>query len=86
MDFFEISRWAIKKMKLFLLYWRRIVFAKNHFKCPWYKKIRANICGGFLADHFTTSTTTTKASTFPNSTGIVQDTSTNLLISYAITR
>ena len=50
MDFFEISRWAIKKMRLFLLYWRRIVFAKNHFKCPWYKKIRANICGGFLAD------------------------------------
>ena len=52
MDFFEIARWAIKKMKLFLLYWRRIVFAKNHFKCPWYKKIRANICGGFLADQW----------------------------------
>ena len=52
MDFFEIARWATKKMKLFLLYWRRIVFAKNHFKCPWYKKIRANVCGGFLADQW----------------------------------
>ena len=52
MDFFKFTRWAIKKMKLFLLYWRRIVFAKNHFKCPWYKKLRANICGGFLADQW----------------------------------
>ncbi|MBQ1959835.1 MAG: hypothetical protein II354_05335, partial [Firmicutes bacterium] len=52
MDFFEFARWGEKKAKLFLLYWRRIVFAKNHFKCPWYKKLRANICGGFLADQW----------------------------------
>ena len=50
MDAFTFVRWAVKKMKLFVLYWRRIVFAKNHFKCPWYKKIKANLCGGFLAD------------------------------------
>ena len=52
MDLFKFTRWAIKKMKLFVLYWRRIVFAKNHFKCPWYKKIKANLCGGFLADQW----------------------------------
>lgn len=52
MDFFKLARWAIKKMKLVLLYFRRILFAKNHFKCPFYKKIRANICGGFLADQW----------------------------------
>ena len=52
MDFFEFTRWGIKKTKLFILYWRRIVFAKNHFQCPWYKKIKANICGGFLADQW----------------------------------
>lgn len=52
MDVFAFTRWAVKKMKLFLLYWRRIVFAKNHFKCPWYKKIRANLSGGFLADQW----------------------------------
>lgn len=52
MDFFKFSRWAIKKMKLVLLYFRRILFAKNHFKCPFYKKIRANLSGGFLADQW----------------------------------
>ncbi len=52
MDFFEIARWGVKKLKLFILYWRRIVFAKNHFKCPWYKKVKANICGGFTADQW----------------------------------
>ena len=52
MDAFTFVRWAVKKMKLFVLYWRRIVFAKNHFKCPWYKKIKANLCGGFLADQW----------------------------------
>ena len=45
MDFFKFSRWAIKKMKLVLLYFRRILFAKNHFKCPFYKKIRAILSG-----------------------------------------
>ncbi len=52
MDIFEVIRWAIKKMKLFLLYWRRIIFAKPHFKCPWYKKVKANICGGYLGDQW----------------------------------
>ncbi len=52
MDFFSFARWAVKKLKLFLLYWRRIVFAKPHLKCPWYKKLRANIFGGYLGDQW----------------------------------
>ena len=51
MDAFTFVRWAVRKMKLFVLYWRRIVFAKNHFKCPWYKKLKANL-HGFLADQW----------------------------------
>lgn len=52
MDVFALVKWGMKKLKLFVLYWRRIVFAKNHFKCPWYKKIRANLTRGFLADQW----------------------------------
>lgn len=52
MDFFKIVRWTIRKLKLFLLYWRRIVFAKNHFKCSFYIKLKANILGGFTADQW----------------------------------
>lgn len=43
---------CVRLAKLFLIYWRRIIFAKNHFKCPWYKKLRANLSGGFLADQW----------------------------------
>lgn len=49
---FKFAKKCIKKLKLFILYWRRIVFAKNHFKCSFFKKIRANVCGGFLADQW----------------------------------
>ncbi|MEG2626674.1 MAG: sugar-transfer associated ATP-grasp domain-containing protein [Anaerovoracaceae bacterium] len=49
---FKFAKKCIKKLKLFLLYFRRIIFAKNHFKCPFYKKVRANICGGYLADQW----------------------------------
>lgn len=49
---FKFAKKCIKKLKLFILYWRRIVFAKNNFKCPFWKKIRANVCGGFLADQW----------------------------------
>lgn len=49
---FELAKKMIKKLKLFVIYFRRIVFAKNHFKCPWYKKVRANLTRGFLADQW----------------------------------
>ncbi len=43
---------CIKKVKLFVIYWRRIIFAKNHFKCSFIKKLKANIFGGYLADQW----------------------------------
>ena len=52
MDAFELYRRAEQKAKLFVLYWRRIVFAKDHFKVPFYNKVKANVCGGFLADQW----------------------------------
>lgn len=52
MDIFKIVKWGIRKLRLFVLYWRRIVFCKNHFKCPLHKKIKANVLGGFTADQW----------------------------------
>lgn len=49
MNFF---RKALKKIKLFVLYWTRIVFVKNNFKVSFFNKIRMNVCGGFLADQY----------------------------------
>lgn len=49
---FKFVKKCIKKLKLFVLYFRRIIFAKNHFKCPFYKKVKANLGGGFLADQW----------------------------------
>ena len=43
---------VLKKVKLFVLYWTRIVFVKNHFKCSFLKKLRANFFGGYLADQW----------------------------------
>jgi hypothetical protein len=48
----KLIKKLMKFAKLFLLYFRRILFAKNHFKCPFYKKIRANLTRGFLADQW----------------------------------
>lgn len=52
MDIFELVRFLTKKLKLFVLYWRRIVFVKNHFHVSFWNKLRANVCGGFLADQW----------------------------------
>lgn len=49
---FELAKKILKKIKLFVIYFRRIIFVKNHFKCPFYKKIRANLTRGFLADQW----------------------------------
>jgi len=48
----KFAKKCFKKLKLFVLYWRRIIFVKNHFKCSIFKKLKANICGGFLADQW----------------------------------
>ncbi len=42
----------IRKAKLLLLYFKRIVFAKSHLNPSIITKIRANIFGGFLADQY----------------------------------
>ncbi len=41
-----------KKTKLFLLYWKHIIFAKNHLKASVFTKLRANLFGGFLSDQY----------------------------------
>lgn len=52
MDIFELVRYTENKARLFVLYFRRIIFAKNHFKVPFPVKLKANICGGYLADQW----------------------------------
>ena len=52
MDIFEFVRVQENRLKLCVLYFRRILFAKNHFKVPFYKKLLANFSGGFLADQW----------------------------------
>ena len=39
-----------RKIKLFLLFWMRIVFAKNHFDVSFWQRIRLNFQGGYMAD------------------------------------
>lgn len=48
----EFCKKALKKIKLFVLYWTRIVFVKNNFKVPFFMKIKANLFGGYLADQY----------------------------------
>lgn len=43
---------GLKKIKLFILYWTRIVFVRNNFKVSFFNKARMNILGGFLADQY----------------------------------
>lgn len=51
-EMMDFCRKTLKKIKLFVLYWTRIVFVKNNFKVPFFTKIKANICGGFLGDQY----------------------------------
>ena len=48
----KFCRWALKKIKLTVLYFTRIVFVKNNFKVSVFNKLRSNIFGGFLADQY----------------------------------
>lgn len=49
---YKTAKKYFKKLKLFVLYWTRIVFVKNNFKVSLLKKIRANVKRGFLADQW----------------------------------
>lgn len=49
MNFFKK---ALRKIKLFILFWTRIVFVKNNFKVPFFTKLRMNFFGGYLADQY----------------------------------
>lgn len=48
----RFSKYMLNKIKLFVLYWTRIVFVKNDFKVPFFTKLRANIFGGYLGDQY----------------------------------
>lgn len=47
----NFCRKALKKIKLFVLYWTRIVFVRNNFKVPFLTKVRANL-NGYLGDQY----------------------------------
>ena len=49
MDFFKK---VLKKIKLFVLFWTRIIFVKNNFKVSFFTKLRMNFGGGYLADQY----------------------------------
>lgn len=48
----EFFRSNLKRIKLFVLYWTRIVFVRNNFKVGFFTKLKANIFGGYLADQY----------------------------------
>lgn len=48
----NFARKTLKKIKLFVLYWTRIVFVKNKFNVSFFTKLRANIFGGYLGDQY----------------------------------
>lgn len=47
----EFAKKCEKRIKLFLVYFMRIVFVRSHFKCSLFKKIAANV-RGYLADQW----------------------------------
>ncbi|MGN0170390.1 MAG: sugar-transfer associated ATP-grasp domain-containing protein [Lachnospiraceae bacterium] len=48
----KFLRTGYNHLRFFVVYWKNIIFAKNHFKCSFIKKLRANFGGGFLADQW----------------------------------
>ena len=52
MKIMKLIKKCMKIMKLFVLYWRRIIFAKDHFDVPLKTKLKSNIFGGYLADQY----------------------------------
>ena len=51
-DMMKFCRKILKKIKLIVLYFTRIVFVKNNFKVSFWNKIKSNVFGGFLADQY----------------------------------
>lgn len=49
---FKSLKKKMNKVKLFVIFFYRILFVKNHFKCSLFKKLRANFGGGFTADQW----------------------------------
>lgn len=49
---YEFAKKCLRLTKLTLLYFRRIVFVKGHFKVSPLAKIRSNLGGGFLTDQY----------------------------------
>jgi len=52
MAFSDVMKNMERKGRLLVIYFWRILFAKNHLKCPWHKKLRGNLFGGYLADQW----------------------------------
>ena len=52
MKIMKLIKKCMKIMKLFVLYWRRIIFAKDHFDVPLKTKLKSNFFGGYLADQY----------------------------------
>ena len=49
----SFTKKCIKKAKLVVLWFRRILFAPNHFsEVGFFTKLRMNVCGGYLADQY----------------------------------
>ena len=48
----KLCKRILKKIKLFVLYFTRIVFVKNNFKVSFFTKLKANTFGGYLADQY----------------------------------
>lgn len=47
----RIKRW-IKKLKLAVLWVRRILFSKDHFHINPFRRLYLNICGGYITDQY----------------------------------
>lgn len=49
---FQFAKKSLQKIKLVVLYFRRIIFVRGHFHVSPIAKIRSNIGGGFLTDQY----------------------------------
>ena len=45
-------RKALKKIKLIVLYFTRIIFVRNNFEVSLWNKLKSNLFGGFIADQY----------------------------------
>ena len=52
MNGYLLLRTLEKKIKLFIIFWTRIVFVKSNFKVSLINKLKSNFFGGYLADQY----------------------------------